>query len=1219
MGTSGWQFWIDRGGTFTDIVAADPSDRIHALKLLSEDPAHYDDAAIEGIRRLLRNCPDGTKIDAVKMGTTVATNALLERKGEPTVLVITAGLSDAIQIGSQQRPDIFALDIMLPELIYCDVVEADERCGAHGEIVLPLDEQALRERLAAIHAKGIESAAIVFLHGYRYTRHEELAAKVARSVGFKQISVSHEVSPLMKIVPRGDTTLVDAYLSPVLRRYVDTVESGLEAVGAKAQLLFMQSHGGLTDSATFRGKDSILSGPAGGIVGMARTAQQAGFDRVIGFDMGGTSTDVALFDGTYERTSAALIGGVRVTSPMMKIHTVASGGGSIVKFTQQRLVTGPESAGAQPGPACYRNGGPLTITDANVHLGRIQSDFFPHVFGPDADLPIDAEIVQTKFAELAAEIGTASGARSESADVAAGCLRISVERMANAIKQISVRQGHDLRDFTLCSFGGAGGQHACLVADALGIKRILIHPLAGVLSAYGMGLADIRIIKQQSLERQLGHESFAAALAMARQLEREASAELGAQHAMYTGTRIETRFNLKPAGSDTSLTIGCPDGASVESLLSDFEDAHHEHYGFESDSSAPLIDSIELELIGEMPAPRFPERTEAGVSADPVCHRRAWFDGTWREVPIFRRTELSEIDALRGPAIIVEENATTIIETGWMGRIDPLGNLLLERIEVASNKPSTGPFRSASADAGAGSKPDPLLLEVFNNAFMHVAEQMGIVLANTAHSVNIKERMDFSCAIFDPNGDLIANAPHMPVHLGSMGESVRTLLQAHSGSFADGDVYMTNAPYSGGTHLPDITVVTPILARGALQFAVASRAHHADIGGSTPGSMPPASRSIFEEGLMFDDVTLVRNGRFLEAEIYALLTDSDLPARNPKQNIADLKAQIAANSRGVVELQRLVRRHSLSTVRAYMSHIMQNAEDCVRRVIGRLSDGTFELRLDNGERIVVSIEIDRKARTARVDFAGTSPTSRTNFNAPGSIAKSAVIYVFRSLVEDDIPLNAGCLKPISIVLPENSLVNPKYPAPVVGGNVETSQCITDALFAAFGLVASSQGTMNNFTFGNERYQYYETLCGGAGATFRAPGASAVHTHMTNSRLTDPEVLEWRFPVRLRRFEVRRGSGGSGLHRGGDGIIRDIEFLESMEAAVLSNRRSTRPFGINGGEDGAAGRNYVMRAGGTRENLGGIAHVQMCPGDRFVIETPGGGGFGRRPSDERSDE
>jgi 5-oxoprolinase (ATP-hydrolysing) len=1200
-GSAGWHFWIDRGGTFTDIVARDPAGRLRAAKLLSTDPARYADAAVEGIRRLLARAPAAERrIAAVRMGTTVATNALLERRGEPTVLVVTAGLEDVLRIGTQQRPDIFALDIRLPEMLYACVVGARERVAADGEIAAALDAERLEADLRRVRERGIESAAIVFMHGYRYPEHERRAGEIARRLGFRQVSLSHEVGPLVKIVPRGDTTLVDAYLTPVLARHVRALRDGLAADLGARPLLFMQSHGGLTRAELFRGKDAILSGPAGGVVGMAATASAAGFERVLGFDMGGTSTDVSLYAGDFERTAGDTIAGVRVAAPMLSIHTVAAGGGSVLAFDSGRLQVGPESAGASPGPACYRNGGPLTVTDANVLLGRIQADFFPATFGSDGRQPLEVDIVRERFAALAERVSAETGVPHASERVAAGCLRIAVERMANAIKKISIERGRDPGEFALASFGGAGGQHACQVADALGIDTVFLHSLAGVLSAYGMGLADVRTIRQRAVERPLV-EAAAELDELAARLGDEAARELRAQGVTDDRIDLGCRLGLKVAGSDTVLPIAWHPGLSAADTLAAFSRAHARHFGFGA-GTAVAVEWIEVEGIGttekpaEHPAPRMSGAARA------VAHRRIWFEGAPVDAPVFVRESLGAGALVRGPALIVEENATTVVERHWRAVIDPFGHLVLKREKLRERTERIG--RSA----------DPVMLEIFNNLFMHIAEQMGVVLENTAHSVNIKERLDFSCALFDAAGELVANAPHVPVHLGSMGDSVRSVLAKFAGDMRPGDVFMLNAPYGGGTHLPDVTVVTPVFGAGGarLDFVVASRAHHADIGGTTPGSMPPSSRRIDEEGVLIESRRLVDAGRLLRDEAWALLTSGPYPARNPEQNLADLAAQIAANRKGADELSALVARYGLDVVQAYMAHVKANADESVREAVAGLEDGRWTTELDGGERITVTVRVDRDRREARVDFAGTSGVSPTNFNAPSSIAKAAVLYVFRALVRRNIPLNAGCLRPLAIRLPAASLLTPSYPAAVVAGNVETSQCIADALLAAVGASASSQGTMNNFTFGDARRQYYETLCGGAGAGPGFDGASAVHTHMTNSRLTDPEVLEARFPVRVRRFAIRRGSGGAGRWRGGDGIVRELEFLEPMHAAILSNRRRVPPFGLAGGGDGQPGRNYVVRASGEVEPLAATAEVELAPGDRFVVETPGGGAYGYPP-------
>ena len=1191
----GWHFWVDRGGTFTDIVAAAPDGHISALKLLSENPNRYLDAAVFGINSLLSGA--GAAVATVKMGTTVATNALLERQGASTALVITAGFRDALRIGYQNRPEIFALNIQTPEMLYTRVIEAHERMSAHGDIVLPLDEVQLRSDLQIAKQNGITSIAIVLLHGYRYPGHEQRALNVARELDFDHVSVSHETSPLMKLVSRGDTTLADAYLSPVLNRYVSQVRSGLSALIGKVPLLFMQSHGGLVQADNFKGKDSILSGPAGGVIGMVETGRVAGFDKLIGFDMGGTSTDVSLFDGKLERTSNCKIAGVHLTSPMLHIHTVAAGGGSILKFASARLQVGPESAGALPGPACYRHNGPLTITDANALLGRIQPDFFPCLFGPDGDAPIDLDIVTEQFGALAKTVTAESNQIISPPKVASGFLRIAVEKMANAIRQISVQRGHNPTEFTLCCFGGAGGQHACEVADALGIKTILIHPLAGVLSAYGMGQADLRTLRQSAIETPLVPSYSDFLSNEVDRLESEAGADLCRQGANPQSISFNRSIQLKASGSDTALEI--PWKETVKSIAASFHVEHYRQFGFHCNEASLVVESIQVEAIAPVPRAKESPWIDSSGRLEALCYRKIWFNSTWMVTPVYRREQLPCGVSIPGPAIIVENNATTVVESQWQGEIDQHGNLLITR-QIPQKITELLSTRS-----------DPIMLEIFNGLFMHIAEQMGILLEQTAHSVNIKERLDFSCAVFDADGELIANAPHMPVHLGSMGESISTVLHQRQEPMRPGDVYMLNAPYNGGTHLPDVTVVTPVFSDTGDEviFTVASRAHHSDIGGITPGSMPATSRSIEEEGILFDNVTLVSDGVFQEQQIKTLLKRQPFPARNPDQNIKDLKAQVAANAKGVKELSALIARFGLRGVRAYMSHIKNNAEECVRNELTNLREGSSSVELDTGDRICVKISINKEKRTAIVDFAGTSPTSSSNFNAPPSIARAAILYVFRLLVKNDMPLNAGCMKPIEVRLPMDSLVNPAYPAAVVAGNVETSQCITDALLAALNACANAQGTMNNFTFGNDHYQYYETLCGGAGAGLNFDGASAVHTHMTNSRLTDPEVLEWRYPVRLEQFRIREGSGGSGRHRGGDGVVREIRFLEPMKSTILSNRRRVPPRGLNGGKDGQPGRNYLIRATGEIEELGSTAEVDLREDDRFIIQTPGGAGYG----------
>ncbi len=1203
---SRWQFWIDRGGTFTDVVGKRPDGTLVTHKLLSENPEQYKDAAVAGIRHLLGLQPGEPVtpelVECVKMGTTVATNALLERKGEPTLLITTKGFKDALRIAYQNRPRLFDRHIVLPELLYERVIEAQERVGAQGEVIEPLDEAHLKERLWAAYDAGLRSAAIVFMHGYRYTAHEEAAARIAREAGFTQVSASHATSPMMKLVSRGDTTVVDAYLSPILRRYVDQVASEMPGV----QLFFMQSSGGLTDAQVFQGKDAILSGPAGGIVGMARTAGLAGHDKVIGFDMGGTSTDVSHYAGEFEREFETQVAGVRMRAPMMSIHTVAAGGGSILGFDGARFRVGPESAGANPGPASYRRGGPLAVTDANVMVGKIQPAHFPKVFGHAANEALDGDAVAQKFGDLATQTGRSAE------DVAHGFIQIAVQQMANAIKKISVARGYDVTRYTLQCFGGAGGQHACLVADALGMTRVFVHPLAGVLSAYGMGLADQNVIREQAVETKLVPDALAGIEATLEQLATTARTELERQQVGAGTAVVHRRVHVRYEGSDSALIV--PFGSLAE-ITAAFENAYRQRFAFLMQGKGLVVEAVSVEAVVPGDAPVEPRHTLQPAREVPrrstVRMYTGGIDGVaaWHDAALVVREDLRPGDVIPGPAIIAEKNATTIVEPGWEATLTDLDHLLLNR-RVAR-----------AVQHAVGTTVDPVLLEVFNNLFMNIAEQMGLQLQNTAYSVNIKERLDFSCALFDTAGNLIANAPHMPVHLGSMGESIKTVIRDNAGRMQPGDVFVLNDPYHGGTHLPDITVITPVYIANEAEptFYVGSRGHHADVGGTTPGSMPPFSTRIEEEGVQINNVKLVERGVLREAEMIALLESGEYPSRNPQQNMADLRAQIAANEKGQQELRRMVAEFGLDVVFAYMRHVQDNAEESVRRVITRLKDGAFTLPLDNGAQISVAVKVNAASRSATIDFTGTSAQQTNNFNAPTAVCMAAVLYVFRTLVDDDIPLNAGCLKPLNVIIPPGSMLNPNPPASVVAGNVETSTCITNALYGALGLMAAGQCTMNNFTFGSTRYQYYETISGGSGAggvwdangqlTGGFDGTSVVQCHMTNSRLTDPEVLEFRFPVRLEGYEIRKGSGGAGRWKGGDGGVRRVRFLEPMTASILSNGRHHGAFGMAGGQPGAVGINKVVRSDGRVELLDHIGQAEMQPGDVFEIHTPGGGGFG----------
>jgi 5-oxoprolinase (ATP-hydrolysing) len=1201
---SKWDFWVDRGGTFTDVVGRKPDGTLVAHKVLSENPEAYRDAAVQGIRELLgvstgEPIPSGL-IGAVKMGTTVATNALLERKGEKTLLVTTRGFRDALAIGYQARADIFAKRIIKPELLYSAVVEVDERVRADGQVEAVPDEATVRANLQAEFDAGYRAIAIVFMHAYRYPAHEQLVSRIAGEIGFTQISVSNQVSPLIKLVGRGDTTVVDAYLSPILRRYVEQVaeELGADANGSGddgPQLMFMQSSGGLTAARLFQGKDAILSGPAGGVVGAVETSRLAGFDKMVGFDMGGTSTDVAHYDGELERSFETEVAGVRMRAPMMSIHTVAAGGGSILHFENGRFRAGPDSAGANPGPKAYRRGGPLTVTDANVMLGKLSPDLFPKIFGPNRDQPLDAAAVRKAFEEMAEVVG--DGRSPE--QVADGFLAIAVENMANAVKKISVQRGYDVTHYALTCFGGAGGQHACLTADALGISTVLIHPFSGILSAYGMGLADIRATRQRTIS-----EGLAAALASLGPVRDELTAavlgEMKSQGVAETDIEVLHRAHLRYQGTDTTLSIAVSDAAEMTAA---FETAHRKQFGFIFENREIIFEAYEVEAIGggaDSSEPEFALETAAPTSTEAT---KFFSGGAWRDAPIYRRADISPGARANGPCLIVEPHQTIVVEDGWAFEITKLNHVVLKRVAELSRAKAVG------------TQADPVLLEVFNNLFMSIAEQMGVTLQNTASSVNIKERLDFSCAVFDENGALVANAPHMPVHLGSMDRSVESIIAQNKGRIRPGDVFALNAPYNGGTHLPDITVVTPVFDEAAekILFYVASRGHHADVGGTAPGSMTPLATTVDEEGVLFDNVLLVDRGRFDEAGITKLLSDHPYPARNVAQNVADLRAQIAANEKGVHEMRKMIAQFGLDVVQAYMGHVQDNAEESVRRVLEKLGDAEFSYATDQGSTIRVKITVDRAKREATVDFTGTSEQKKNNFNAPEPVTRAAVLYVFRVMVESSIPMNAGCLKPIRIIVPDGSMLKPQYPAAVVAGNVETSQHVTNALFGALGAIAASQGTMNNLTFGNATYQYYETLCSGSpagrfndGTGFA--GTDAVHVHMTNSRLTDPEILETRYPVLLEDFHIREASGGRGAFSAGDGTKRTIRFLEKMDCAILSSHRTIRPHGLAGGGEGELGLTTVRRLGGSVEELAGCAQTLIEAGEAVTVVTPTAGGY-----------
>ena len=1196
-----WQFWIDRGGTFTDIVARKPDGTILIDKLLSENVSMYKDAAIAGIKRILNLKNEDKiptdKIASVKMGTTVATNALLERKGDRTLLLITKGFGDLLRIGYQNRPLLFDLNIQLPELLYDRVVEVSERLDAQGKIVKKLDENQVKIALKKAKNDGINSVAIAFMHSYINPDHENVIAKIAENENFDQISVSHKVSPLIKLVGRGDTTVVDAYLSPILRRYVNQVSEELEE-DKSTKLMFMQSNGGLTDANLFQGKDALLSGPAGGVVSMVQTGKQAGYDKLIGFDMGGTSTDVCHFAGEYERSFETELAGVRIRAPMMQINTVAAGGGSILSFKDGRFQVGPESAGAIPGPASYGKDGPLTVTDCNVLLGKLHPEHFPNVFGKTGDKPLNVEIVRTKFIALAKEISAQT--KKPEMDIifmAEGFLKIAVENMANAIKKISIQKGYDVTNYTMNCFGGAGGQHACHVADSLGISKVLIHPYAGVLSAYGMGLAEIRSIREGHLEQNI--EEIENAKTLINKLSLKAKEDLTKQGIENSSIKLVKLAFLHYQGSHQNLEINFD---TVEKMREAFEQEHKKRFGFFVDGRTIFVEMLTVEAIGKTTDNiKFLNVSSQSKVAAPIAHKTMYVDNNKNSVPIYKRSDLKIEQKVIGPAIISEATGTNVIERGWLGSLDKYYNLILSRAE------------EKKSEKGLGTSVDVVMLEVFNNLFMNIAEQMGATLANTAYSVNIKERLDFSCALFDNSGALVANAPHVPVHLGSMSEAIRTVIKLNKNDIFPGDVFVLNAPFNGGTHLPDVTVITPVFDSDGKQitFFVASRGHHADIGGKTPGSGPPDSKHIDEEGVLIDNFKMFDKGVFRESEIRKILSSGRYPCRNIEHNMADLAAQVAANNTGIVEINSMIEQFGIETVHSYMNHVQDNAEECIRNAIVNLREGKYEYELDNGEFIRVKITIDKIKREATIDFTGTAPKNPFNYNAPMAVCHAVILYVFRTLVGSNIPLNEGCFKPLNIIIPNNSMINAKYPSAVIAGNTEVSQLTCNALFGALGIIAGSQATMNNFIWGNDKIQNYETICGGTGAGPNFHGTSAVQTHMTNTRSTDPEILEARFPVRLEEYSIRKNSGGKGMFNGGDGVTRKLRFLEPMTVTTLCSHRRVKPFGVDGGEPGQCGKEWLEKEDGGFIKLEGNDSCEVKVNDLFVMETPGGGGFGSK--------
>ena len=1148
----------------------------------------------------------------VRLGTTRGTNALLERKGARTALVVTRGFGDVLKIANQDRPRLFDLAIRKPQPLYEYVIEAGERLSVSGEVLTPLDTDALRSDLRQLHGDGVESLAVCLLHAWVNGEHEQQVERIAREVGFQEVSLSHRVSPRIKIVPRGDTTVVDAYLTPVLREYVGRLQ---RSWGDTCRLRVMTSSGGLVSPEQFTGRDSILSGPAGGVIGFSRIAERAGFPKAIGFDMGGTSTDVARYDGRYEYEYETVKAGVRVATPMLAIETVAAGGGSICGFDGVQLFVGPESAGADPGPACYGRGGPLTVTDVNLALGKLLPEEFP--------FPLDRDAVDSVLSELCDAIAQSPlGRRYEPLELAEGFVELANVNMTRAIRNISVARGCDPAEYALVTFGGAGGQHACAIADALRITSIVNHPLAGVLSAYGIGVADVRRQAERPVLQQLVDETLRELEAVIREVEVELRANV-----LEEGVPIEQiespqwSLHLRYQGGESTLTISLPEDGDFAAA---FEAEHERVYGYRHTGRPIEVAALRVEVVGRIPEPEVEATAEVSRRPSPTSSREVRFADAMQTAGIFHRDELRAGDELFGPAILCEPTSTLVIDPGWTGRVGGRGEVIVTRSAVQS------PESRVQSRAGVVvrdsevstlnsqlSPPDPVTLEVFNNHFASIAEQMGVTLQRTAISTNVKERLDFSCAVFDREGRLVVNAPHIPVHLGAMGETVQAVL-ADNPDLHPGDVVVTNDPYRGGSHLPDVTVVTPVheAASGELLFVTASRAHHAEIGGIVPGSVPPFSKNLAEEGVLIRNFRLVDGGASRETELRALLESGPYPSRRVDDNLADIAAQTAANRLGARLLLELIEQHGRPRVFTCMQHICAAATLKMRRALRRRGAGVYKRvdHLDGGSPIAVRISI--AGESATIDFTGTGPVLPTNLNANRAIVTAAVMYVFRCLIDEDLPLNSGVLEPLEIVLPE-CLLNPpgaddprNCPA-IVGGNVETSQRVVDVLLGALGVAAASQGTMNNLAIGDEVFGYYETICGGGGATPDCDGADAVHTHMTNTRLTDVEVLEHRYPFRVREFHVRSGSGGAGRHHGGDGVTRLLEFLRPLNLAMLSQRRgSYAPFGLHGGQQGASGRNQIQRDG-KREwiDLGGSFQVEVGPGDVLAIETPGGGGFG----------